>query len=184
MSTIKTTKQKVESSFDSLKGKFGYKNKLAAPKLSKIVVSVATGSMMKKDRHKNDLIMDRLTKITGQKPTLRKAKKSIATFKTRQGDQIGVAVTLRGKRMYDFIDKVLNIALPRTKDFRGLNPKSLDNIGNFTFGIKEHTIFPEIKDEEIKDVFGMAVTMVTTAKNKDEAKAFLDLVGMPWRKEK
>lgn len=184
MSTIKTTKQKAEASFDTLKGTFGYKNKLAAPKLTKVVVSVATGTMMKKDRHRNDLVMDRLTKITGQKPAIRKAKKSVATFKTRTGDAIGVAVTLRGKRMYDFLDKVLNISLPRTKDFRGLNPNSLDNIGNMTFGIKEHTIFPEIKDEEIKDVFGMAITMVTTAKGKEEAKAFFDLIEIPFKKEK
>ncbi|MDQ5957049.1 MAG: large subunit ribosomal protein, partial [Patescibacteria group bacterium] len=150
MSKIITTKERVSKSFDTLKDQFNYTNKLSAPKLSKIVVSVATGSAMKKDRHKNDLVMDRLAKITGQKPSLRKAKQSIASFKTREGDQIGVAVTLRGKRMYDFIDKVINIALPRTKDFRGLNPDSLDNIGNMTFGIREHTIFPEIKDEELK----------------------------------
>ncbi len=184
MSKIITTKERVSKSFDTLKDQFNYTNKLSAPKLSKIVVSVATGSAMKKDRHKNDLVMDRLAKITGQKPSLRKAKQSIASFKTREGDQIGVAVTLRGKRMYDFIDKVINIALPRTKDFRGLNPDSLDNIGNMTFGIREHTIFPEIKDEELKDVFGMAVTLVTTAKTKEEAKGLFDLIGVPFKKVK
>ena len=180
---IKTTKEKTEASFDSLKEKFGYTNKLAAPKMTKISVSVSTGTMMRKDRKRNDLVMDRLAKITGQKSTLRKAKQSNASFKIRQGDPIGVSVTLRGKRMYDFLDKVINIALPRTKDFRGIAATSLDNIGNMTFGIKEHTIFPEIKDEELKDVFGMAVTLVTTAKNKDEAKAFFDLIQIPFKKE-
>ncbi len=183
MKTNKSVKGKAEASFDTLKGAFGYTNKLAAPKLTKISVSVATGTMMRKDRKRNDLVMDRIAKITGQKPTLRKAKQSNASFKIREGDPIGVSVTLRGARMYDFIDKIINIALPRTKDFRGLSATSLDNIGNMTFGIKEHTIFPEIKDEEIKDVFGMAVTMVTTAKTKEEAKAFFDLIEIPFKKE-
>ena len=124
---------------------------------------------MKRDRKFNELVMDRLAKITGQKPTIRKAKKAVASFKTRIGDPIGVAVTLRGKRMYDFLDKTLNVSLPRTKDFRGINRTSLDNIGNMTFGIKEHTIFPEIHDEELKDIFGMAVTIGATAKTKEEA---------------
>lgn len=177
------TKDKAEKSFEELKGAFGYTNKLAAPKMVKVSVSVATGTMMRKDRKRNDLVMDRLAKITGQKPSLRKAKQSNASFKIRQGDPIGVSVTLRGKRMYDFIDKIINIALPRTKDFRGLSATSLDNIGNMTFGIKEHTIFPEIKDEELKDVFGMAVTFVTTAKTRDEARAFFDLIEVPFKKE-
>lgn len=179
---MKTIKEKNDSAYESMKGDFGYTNKLAAPKLVKVVVSVATGTLMKKDRHKNELIMNRLAKITGQKPTLRKAKQSNASFKIRQGDQIGVAVTLRGKRMYAFMDKLVNVALPRTKDFRGVNSKSLDNIGNMTFGIKEHTIFPEIKDEELKDVFGMAVTLVTSAKTQPEAKAYFDLIGIPFKK--
>jgi hypothetical protein len=109
-------------------------------------------------------------------------KMSVASFKTREGDPIGVAVTLRGARMFGFLDKVLNVSLPRTKDFRGLNRTSVDDIGNMTFGIKEHTIFPEIKDEELKDVFGMAVTMVTTAKTKEEATAFFELIGIPFKK--
>jgi large subunit ribosomal protein L5 len=179
----KNINTKASSSFESMKDKFGYTNKLAAPKLVKVVVSVATGSMMKKDRHRNDLIVDRLSKITGQKPTLRKAKQSNASFKIRQGDQIGVAVTLRGKRMYDFLDKVVDVALPRTKDFRGIKTTSLDDMGNMTFGIKEHTIFPEIRDEELKDVFGMAVTVVTTAKSKEESREFFNLIGIPFKKD-
>jgi large subunit ribosomal protein L5 len=177
--SVKTLEKK---SFDTLKGEFGYTNVMAAPRLTKLVVSVATGTLMKKDRNKNDFIMDRLSKITGQKATVRVAKKAVASFKTRQGDKIGVAVTLRGDRMYAFLDKLLNVTLPRTKDFRGINPKSVDAIGNITFGIKEHTIFPEIAEEEIKDIFGMAITLVTTAKTGPEAKRFFDLIGIPFKK--
>lgn len=174
--------EKISKSFEMMKGDFGYKNIMSAPKVTKVVVSVATGSAMKKDRNRNDLVLDRIMKITGQKPTLRKAKQSVASFKIRQGDPIGVSVTLRGKRAVAFLDKVINIALPRTKDFRGVESKGIDNMGNMTFGIKEHTIFPEIKDEEIKDVFGLAITIVTTTKNPKEARAFLDLLGMPFKK--
>ncbi len=183
MSKFVSVKEIEKASFEKLKGEFGYTNAMAAPRLTKVTVSVATGSAMKKDRKRNDLVMDRLAKIVGQKPTLRKAKKSVASFKTREGDQIGVAVTLRGDRMFGFLDKVLNVSLPRTKDFRGINRTSVDNIGNMTFGIKEHTIFPEIKDEELKDVFGMAVTLVTTAKTKEEATKFFELIGIPFKKE-
>ncbi|MEN9551907.1 MAG: hypothetical protein RI935_284 [Candidatus Parcubacteria bacterium] len=182
MSNFVSVKEIEKKSFEMLSKQFGYKNVMASPHLTKITVSVATGTAMKKDRHRNDLVMDRLAKITGQKPTLRKAKKSVASFKTREGDPIGVAVTLRGDRMFAFIDKVLHVALPRTKDFRGINSTSVDNIGNMTFGVKEHTIFPEIKDEELKDVFGMAITLVTTAKTKEEAKAFFDIIGIPFKK--
>ncbi|MEN9338051.1 MAG: hypothetical protein RIQ41_365 [Candidatus Parcubacteria bacterium] len=175
--------QEIEkASFEKLAKQFGYKNRMAAPHLVKVTVSVATGSAMKRDRKFNDLVVDRLAKITGQKPTVRKAKMSVASFKTREGDPIGVAVTLRGARMFGFLDKVFNVALPRTKDFRGVNRTSVDDIGNMTFGIKEHTIFPEIKDEELKDVFGMAITMGTTAKTKEEATAFFELIGVPFKK--
>lgn len=178
-----TNTQEIEkTSFDVLSKEFGYKNVMAAPKLVKVTVSVATGTAIKRDRKFNELVMDRLAKITGQKPTIRKAKKAVASFKTRQGDPIGVAVTLRGKRMYGFLDKVLNVSLPRTKDFRGLNRTSVDAIGNMTFGIKEHTIFPEIKDEELKDVFGMAITLGTTAKTKEEATRFFEIIGVPFKK--
>ena len=181
-SAFKSVKEIEKEAFATLSKEFGYKNIMAAPRLTKVTISVATGSAMKRDKKRNDLVMDRLAKITGQKPTLRKAKKSVASFKTREGDQIGVAVTLRGDRMFGFLDKVLNVSLPRTKDFRGLNRTSVDAIGNMTFGIKEHTIFPEIKDEELKDVFGMAITMGTTAKTKDEATRFFELIGIPFKK--
>lgn len=178
-----TVKEKNSNAFEVLKTTFGYKNPMAAPRLQKVVLNVGTGTMMKKDNKRNDQIADRLAKITGQKPAKRGAKKSIATFKIRQGDPVGVTVTLRGDRMYSFLEKLFNVALPRTKDFRGINRSVVDNIGNATIGIKEHTIFPETADEDIKDVFGVAVTMVSTAKTQKEGFAFYEYLGIPFKKE-
>lgn len=178
-----TVKEKNAKAFDELKGTFGYKNVMAAPRLQKVVVNVGTGTMMKKDKNKNTQIMDRLSKITGQKPATKGAKKSIATFKIRQGDPVGVTVTLRGDRMYSFLEKLFNVALPRTKDFRGINRSVVDNIGNATIGIKEHTIFPETADEDIKDVFGLAITIVSNAKTQKEGFAFYEYLGIPFKKE-
>lgn len=166
-----------------MKSVFHYKNIMAAPKLKKIVVNVGTGTGLKKDKNKNDFVADRLAKITGQKSANRGAKKSIASFKVRQGDPIGVIVTLRGKRMYAFLEKLINVALPRTKDFRGINRTAVDSIGNLTLGIKEHTIFPETADEDIKDVFGLSITLVSSAKTKKEGMAFFELLGIPFKKE-
>ena len=177
-----SVQDKQKEAFKVLSKEFGYKNIMAAPHLVKITVSVATGSAMKRDKKVNDFVLDRLSKITGQRATVRKAKMSVASFKTREGDPIGVAVTLRGARMFGFLNKVLNVSLPRTKDFRGINRTSVDNIGNMTFGIKEHTIFPEIHDEELKDIFGMAITLGTTAKTKEEATKFFELIGIPFKK--
>ena len=182
MTKQNSVKEIQKSAFEKLSKEFGYKNVMAAPHLTKVTISVATGTAMKKDKKRNELVMDRIAKITGQKATLRKAKKAVASFKTRIGDPIGVAVTLRGDRMFGFLDKMFNVSLPRTKDFRGINRTSVDDIGNITFGIKEHTIFPEIRDEELKDVFGMAVTIVTTAKTKEEATKFFELIGVPFKK--
>ncbi len=178
-----TVREKEKEAFEKMKTEFHYKNLMASPKLSKIVINVGTGTAIKKDKNKNDTIGDRLAKITGQKVTLRGAKQSIASFKVRQGDPIGVVVTLRGARMYAFLEKLINVALPRTKDFRGISPKVVDNIGNLTIGIKEHTIFPETADEDIKDVFGMSITIVSSAKGKKDGKAFFDLLGIPFKKE-
>ena len=177
-----TVKEKEAESFEKLKGAFHYKNAMSAPKLKKIVFNVGTGTAIKKDKNKNTAIADRLTKITGQKPATRGAKQSIATFKIRQGDPIGVVVTLRGKRMYAFLEKLINVALPRTKDFRGISRTVVDSIGNLTMGIKEHTIFPETADEDIKDVFGLSVTLVSSAKTKAEGMAFFELIGVPFKK--
>jgi len=178
-----TVKEKEIESFDKMKINFHYKNRMAAPKMVKVVLNVGTGTAIKKDKNKNDAIGLRLAKITGQKGALRGAKQSIASFKVRQGDPIGVVVTLRGKRMYAFLEKLINVSLPRTKDFRGINPGAVDNIGNLTIGIKEHTIFPETADEDIKDVFGLAITLVSTAKNREEGKTFFSLIGIPFKKE-
>lgn len=163
-----------------MKGKFHYKNHMQAPKLMKIVISAGVGSF--KDKNKTKLAADRLAKITGQKVAEKGAKQSVASFKTRQGDIVGLQVTLRGARMFDFLDKLIHIALPRTKDFRGLSVKGADEMGNYTMGIKEHTIFPEASDEELKDVFGLAVTFVTTAKTSEEAIDFLSILGLPFKK--
>ena len=176
-------KEKEIKAFESMKNIFHYKNIMAAPKMQKIVLNVGTGTAIKKDKNKNDEISLRLAKITGQKPVTRGAKQSIASFKTRAGDPIGIIVTLQDKRMYAFLEKLINVALPRTKDFRGINRLAVDNVGNLTIGIKEHTIFPETADEDIRDVFGMSITLVSSAKNKKEGTAFFELLGIPFKKE-
>ncbi len=177
---MKLVKEQNNTSFDALKGAFGYTNKMQAPRLVKVVVSTGIGSV--KDKKRIELIGDRLARITGQKPSVRGAKQSIANFKTRQGDPVGYKVTLRGTRMINFLDRLLNVALPRTRDFRGISARSIDAMGNYSLGIKEHTIFPETADEDIKDIFGLAITVVTTSKSKDQTKAFLDHLGFPFKK--
>lgn len=174
---MEQTKQKVALSFKALKGEFGYKNVMQAPKLVKAVISTGVGKISDKNRRK--MIEDRLGRITGQKAIARGAKKSVASFKSRQGDIIGYQATLRGARMYNFVDKLIHIALPRTRDFRGIPISSIDEMGNISIGLKENTIFPECSDEDIKDVFGFAITIVTTAKTKREAEAFLRHIGFP-----
>lgn len=171
------TKQRQQSSYLALAGTFGYTSPMQGPRIQKVVVSTGVGK--KRDKKQIELITDRLMKITGQKPSARPAKISIASFKVREGDTVGLQVTLRGARMFDFLDKIIHIALPRTRDFRGISPKAIDDMGNITVGIKEHTIFPETSDEDLKDVFGFAVTIVTTAKTKAEAEAFFRHIGMP-----
>jgi large subunit ribosomal protein L5 len=174
---METTLTKIKSAYTALKGEFGYTNVMQAPKVEKIVVSIGTGRVS--DKQKEALIRDRLALITGQKPSPRPAKQSIASFKLREGEIIGYQVTMRGARMQHFLEKLISIALPQTRDFRGLRTTSIDEMGNITLGIKEHTIFPECADEEIKDVFSLAITIVTTAKNKKEAEAFLRHIGLP-----
>lgn len=174
---METTKSRLKSVFETLKGDFKYTNVMQAPKIEKVVVSVGTGRVQ--DKAKIALIQDRLAQITGQKASARPAKQSIASFKLREGDIIGYQITLRGARMISFVDKLIHLALPQTRDFRGLKVSSIDEMGNYTIGIKEHTIFPECGDEEIKDVFSFAVTIVTTAKSKKEAEALLRHLGLP-----
>jgi large subunit ribosomal protein L5 len=177
---MSVTKAQQKNLFTTLKETLGFKNPMQTPRIEKLVVSVGIGSV--KDKNRKAMILDRLTRITGQKPALRAAKKSIATFKLRQGDIVGYQVTLRGDRMHDFLDKLIHVALPRTRDFRGIPRTAIDGMGNITIGIKEHTIFPETSDEELKDVFGFAVTIVSSAKNKVEAEALLEAFGFPLQK--
>lgn len=177
---MKTLTEKINSSYDLFKKDFGLTNKMQLPKVTKVVVSVGIGSV--KDKKKIEVIADRLAKITGQKPAPRAAKKSIATFKSRQGDLVGYQTTLRGQRMIGFLDKLLNVALPRTRDFRGISKKGIDEMGNYSLGIKENTIFPETADEDLKDVFGMSITVVTTSEDKKQTEALLAHLGFPFKK--
>jgi len=176
-------KEKEKKAFSEMKERFGYTSRYAAPRMEKVVVSVGTGKMSKADKKRNEFIADRIAKITGQKPVARGAKIAIASFKSRQGDIIGYSVTLRKERMYSFLDRLFNVTMPRIRDFRGFDKKSIDQMGNLTLGLKEHNVFPETADEELKDVFGLAVTIVTTAKSKDEAAVFFEVLGVPFKKK-
>ncbi len=178
---IPTMKEKLKAAYPKLKETYGYKNVMQAPRIEKVIVSVGTGKMSRGDKKRQEFVIDRLAKITGQKPSGRPAKQSIASFKLREGEIIGQMVTLRGARMFGFLDRLLNIAIPRTKDFRGFSSRSVDGMGNITIGIKEHTVFPETADEDLRDVFGLAITLVLSTKKKDEALALLESIGFPFR---
>lgn len=171
-----------KKTYEALKGELGYENIMQAPKVTKIVVSSGVGKV-NKDKKRLELVVDRLTRITGQAPAPRAAKKAIANFKSRTGDIVGYQVTLRGARMQAFLDKLVHIVFPRVKDFRGLKASAIDEMGNITIGIKEHIVFPETSDEEAKDIIGLAITIATTAKNKKEAEAFLRHIGLPLQSE-
>lgn len=163
----------------ALKDKFNYKSPMQIPKLEKIVINMGVGDV--KDNPKAlEAAVNELTLISGQKPVVTKAKKSVANFKVRQGMSIGCKVTLRGNRMYEFADKLFNIALPRVRDFRGINPNSFDGRGNFSLGVKEQLIFPEVDIDKVEKVRGMDITFVTTARTDEEAKELLALLGMPF----
>ena len=165
----------------ALMKKFGYKSVMQIPKLDKVVINVGAGEA--KDNAKAiDAIMSDLAQITGQKPVVCKAKKSVANFKLREGMPIGVKVTLRGDRMYEFIDRLFSAALPRVRDFRGINPNSFDGRGNYSMGIKEQLIFPEIDYDKIDKVRGMDIIFVSTAKTDEEAFELLSLMGAPFAK--
>lgn len=161
--------------------KFHYKSIMEVPKVAKIVVNVGVGDATVDSKRLEDSVNE-LTLITGQKPITTKSKNSIATFKLREGQAIGCKVTLRGKKMYDFLDKLININLPRVRDFRGISQNAYDGRGNYTLGIKEQLIFPEIDYDKVKKIRGMDVTIITTAKNDEEAHALLSLLGMPFQK--
>ena len=165
----------------SLIEKHGYKTPMLAPKLEKIVVNIGVGDAVANSKMLEAAMSD-LEKITGQKPIETKAKKSIASFKVREGHKIGCKVTLRGEKMYEFLDKLISISLPRVRDFRGVSPKSFDGRGNYTLGIKEQLIFPEINFDEVVKVRGMDIVIVTTAKTNEEAFDLLKELGVPFRK--
>ena len=166
----------------ALMKKFGYKSVMQIPKLDKIVVNVASGEAGSNSKMMDAILSD-LSKITGQKPVITKAKKSIANFKLREGMNVGAKVTLRGERMYEFLDRFFNVALPRVRDFRGINPNSFDGRGNYSVGIKEQLIFPEIDYDKIDKIRGMDITFITTAKTDEEARELLTLMGAPFEKE-
>jgi large subunit ribosomal protein L5 len=164
-----------------LKEKFGYRNVNQIPKLKKIVLNMGLGEAIQNIKI-IDSAVEEMMHIAGQRPVVTRAKKSVAAFKLREGMPIGVMVTLRGKRMYDFYNKLVNIALPRVRDFRGISAKAFDGAGNYSLGIKEQIIFPEIDYDKIDKIKGMNITIVTTAQNDEQGRELLTLMGMPFRK--
>ena len=161
--------------------RFNYKNVMEVPKLEKIVINMGIGEARENPKVL-EAAVNELAQITGQRPVVTKAKKSIANFKVREGMNVGAKVTLRGERMYDFLDKFMNIALPRVRDFRGVSDTSFDGRGNYAIGVKEQLIFPEIEYDKVESIRGMDIIIVTSAKTDEEAKAFLEKMGMPFRK--
>jgi len=164
-----------------LKKQFGYKNDLQAPKITKVVINAGFGRMAK-EKNYVDNVVNGLTMISGQKPVLNKAKKSISSFKVREGMIIGASVTLRGKRMYDFLEKLINISFPRIRDFRGISDKSVDRQGNMTVGFREHLSFPEIKADDVENIYGLEICLATNTKDRAKGLALFTLMGFPFKK--
>lgn len=171
----------IKTAIPGLKEKFKYKNVHMVPKIEKIVLNCVTRDAVSNSKVV-DTIMADLAAITGQKPVVARAKSSIASFKVRQGMPLGASVTLRGEKMYEFLDRLISISLPRVRDFRGVSPKGFDGRGNYTLGLKEQIIFPEINYDKVDKVRGVGVSIVTTAKTNDEGRELLSLMGMPFRK--
>jgi large subunit ribosomal protein L5 len=183
MASIPRLKQRYQAEVvPAMQREFGYENLMQVPRLVKVVVNVGMGEALQNAKALDAATRDMAT-ITGQKPIVTRAKKSIATFRLRAGNPIGVKVTMRGKRMYDFLDRLFSIALPRVRDFRGISPDAFDGRGSYTLGFREQLIWPEIKYESVDKVRGMEISIVTTAKTDDEARRMLQLMGMPFRKE-
>ena len=166
----------------ALQKSLGLKNVMQVPRITKVVVNIGLGEALDNAKALDYAVQD-LTTITGQKPIITKARKSVAAFKLREGRAIGVKVTLRGDKMWAFLDRLMNVALPRVRDFRGISPNAFDGRGNYTLGIREQLIFPEIDYDKIDKVRGMEVTIVTTARNDEEGRQLLSLLGMPFKKE-
>jgi large subunit ribosomal protein L5 len=163
-----------------LREKYNYKSPMAVPRMQKVIIAMGIGRATQDKKFLESALQD-LTLIAGQKPLICKARKSVSNFKVRQGEQTGLKVTLRGLRMYEFMDRLINLAIPRVKDFRGLNPNSFDGHGNYSMGMSEQTVFPEIDSAKMENVQGMDITFVTTARTNEEAKEMLKLFGMPFR---
>ncbi len=161
---------------------FNYKNPMQVPKLNKVVVNIGMGEVIQNPRAIENAVAD-LTAITGQRPVITRARRSVASFKLREGMQIGCMVTLRGERMYTFLDKLLNVALPRLRDFQGVSPDAFDGRGNYTLGLREQLVFPEIDYDKVDKVRGMEISVVTTARSDQEGRRLLALLGMPFRKK-
>ena len=174
-------KDQNKKTFDALKGEFSYNNVMETPNIEKVIVSVGIGSVS--DKKKVEKIIKDIAAITGQKPEEIAAKKSIAAFKLREGQASGLKVTLRGENMWNFLEKLVHVALPRTRDFRGISNTAVDEMGNYTLGIKENSIFPETADVDLRDVFGMGIVIVTSSSNPLETKAYLRHLGFPLKKE-
>lgn len=175
-------KQYQEEIIPALMKKFGYKNKMAVPNLNKIVINVGIGQALK-DKDFVDVVVKNLERISGQRPVKTKSKKSISNFKIREGQIIGVMVTLRGSKMWDFMEKLIKIALPRVRDFRGISPKGFDKKGSYSLGLKEYICFPEISQDEVERLHGLQVNVVTTSKTEEEGKALLTYLGLPFKTE-
>jgi len=182
MMTPRLKDQYVKEIVPALMKKFGYKNQMQVPKLEKIVLNIGLGRAVNEPKIV-DFAVGELAKITGQKPVVTRSKKAISNFKLRKGLPIGCMVTLRQNHMYEFFDRLCNISLPRVRDFRGVSNKAFDNSGNYTLGLKEHIIFPEVEAEKLEGAMGMNITFVTTASNQDEGMELLSLMGMPFRKK-
>ncbi len=167
----------------ALQKELGIKNRMAVPKISKIKLNVGIGTLTKNTKDYSDVVTN-VAKIAGQQPVVTKAKMAISNFKLRAGMPTGITVTLRGKNMYEFIYRLVNIVFPRVRDFRGLNPKSFDGQGNYSIGFKEALVFPEINPDDVLNIHGIQVTISTTAKNDEEGRALLDQIGFPFKKAK
>ena len=179
MATTRLKEKYANEVAQAMMQKFGYKNVMEIPKVEKVVINMGVGEAVGNPKVLDAAVSD-MTLIAGQKPVITRAKKSIAAFKIREGMPIGAKVTMRGERMYQFLDKLFNIALPRVRDFRGINPKAFDGRGNYTLGVKEQLIFPEIDYDKVDKIRGMDIIIVTTAKTDEEARELLKLMGMPF----
>ena len=180
--TVRLQEKYKKEIMDNLKDKFKYKNQFEIPKLEKVIINMGVGEAVK-DNKKIDTAASELAAITGQKPIVTKSKKANASFKLREGMPIGVKVTLRKNKMYEFVDRLVNIALPRIKDFRGLSPKGFDKFGNYTFGVKEHIIFPEVSFDRADKVRGLDITIVISSKNSEHSYALLEKFNFPFTKK-